>query len=421
MAHRLRTRAIHAGIDPGSNRGATSIPIYNTSSYAFDSAQALEDAFAGRRPAHVYSRVTNPTTAAFEQRIAALEGGLGSVATASGMAAIQGVLHALAENGSRIVVARSLFGGTTVFLREVAARLGITPDYVDMDDEISLARALDAKHPGGRPRLLFFETLGNPKLDIPPIAEATAVARENGVPTVIDATLSTPALFDAKAAGATAVIHSTTKYITGSGTVIGGVVTDLGTFDWSRHESAAIAQAVGRFGAQAALFGALRRQAGMNAGLTMAPLTAFLAALGLETLVLRMTAHAENAQTVAKALAAHKGVQAVRYPGLPDDRYHERVAKYFRGAAGALVTVDVGSRERAFALCNRLELALRASNFGDAKTLVIHPASTIFRDCSDEERAFSGVTDGLLRVSVGLEDPDDIIDDFAQALDALDS
>ena len=409
--HGLRTRAIHGGINAGRNRGATTVPLYYSSSFSFDSAEDLAAAFEGRHPGYIYSRISNPTVQAFEQRIAAVEGGTGSFATASGMAAIGALFSALTEAGSRVVFARSLFGGTLLYLRDIASRAGVTVTFVEMDDRPALEAALS-----GRPRFLFFEPVGNPRLDIPPIDEAVALAAEHGVPTVIDATASSPALFTARDHGAAAVLHSTTKLITGSGTAIGGVITDLARFDWSTHEAAAVRRETGRVGGGLAFLAALRRQGGLGAGLSMSPFNAFVSALGLETLALRADAQARSALGLAEYLDAHPKTRNVRFPGLPGDPYHERHERYFRGGSGTLLTFSLEDRAASFAFMNRLRLALRATNLGDAKTLVIHPASTIFHDCSSEELAYSGVTDGLIRVSVGLEEIEDIVSDFDQAL-----
>ena len=407
----FRTRSIHGGISAKRNRGATAIPLYYSSSFAFDSAEDLAAAFEGRHPGYVYSRISNPTVQAFEQRVAAVEGGTGSFATASGMAAIGALFSVLTEAGSRVVFARSLFGGTVLYLRDVATRAGVTVTFVEMDDRPALEAAL-----AERPRFLFFETVGNPRLDIPPIDEAVALAAAHGVPTVIDATASSPALFSARDHGASVVMHSTTKLITGNGTAIGGVITDLARFDWSTHEAAAIRRELARVGGGLAFLAALRRQAGLSAGLSMSPFTAFVSALGLETLALRAEAQSRNALELAEYLDSHPKTEGVRFPGLPADPYHERHGRFFRGGSGTLITFRLEDRAAAFAFMNRLRLALRATNLGDAKTLVIHPASTIFHDCSVEELAFSGVTEGLIRVSVGLEDIEDILSDFDQAL-----
>ncbi len=411
----FRTKAIHGGQVPRRHRGATSVPLYSTASYAFETTDDLAKAFAGRHPGDIYSRISNPTVRAFEQRLALLEGGVGSFATASGMAAVGTLFSTLTEAGSRVVFARSLFGGTLLYLREIAARAGVEIDLVDLDDDTAVAEAL-FREP--RPRFLFFETLGNPRLDIPPIDKRCAEATDAGVPTVIDATLSSPALFDAKAAGASVVLHSVTKYITGNGTTIGGAVTDLGTFDWATHESRAIGQAVGSVDKRFAFLAALRRQGALNGGVAASPFVAFLACLGLETLDLRMAAHLENARALASFLSGHPAVTSLRYPGHPKDPYHQREREYFRGGVGAVLCFDVSSRKVAFAVSDALKLATRASNLGDAKTLVIHPESTIFHDCTDKEKRFSGVTEGLLRVSVGIENTEDLLHDFDQALEA---
>ena len=411
----MQTRAIHAGSNPSRNRGATSIPIYQSSSFAFSSAEDLALAFEGRHPGYIYSRITNPTVQAFEQRVAALEGGVGSFAAASGMAAIQTLFYALSESGSRVIFARSLFGGTLLFLRDIAIRAGVTVDFVDIEDLNALSDSLAG---GKKPRFVFFETLGNPRLDVPPIHEAISLATDAGVPTIVDATLSSPVLFDAKSAGAAAVLHSTTKYITGNGTVIGGAITDLGIFDWNQHSSEAIAQSRSEVGNDLAFIATLRRQGGLNAGVVMSPFSAFLGLLGLETLPIRMKVHVENTRNLASFLKEQSSVESVRYPGLQSDPYYDRSQRYFRNDAGALLTFDVGSREQAFKIADKLDLVTRATNLGDAKTLIIHPASTIFHDCTEDELKFSGVTEGLLRLSVGIEDLDDLKSDLEQALGA---
>ena len=411
----MRTRAIHGGVVPRRNRGATTVPLYYSSSFAFERAEDLAAAFEGRHPGWIYSRISNPTVQAFEQRVAALEGGGSSLATASGMAAIQALFYALTDAGSEVVFSRSLFGGTVLFLRDIASRAGVRVTFVDLDDASALEAALSR-----RPRLVFFETVGNPRLDIPPIERIVATANAYGVPSVIDATLCSPALFTANDYGAAAVIHSATKLMTGNGTAVGGVITDLGSFDWSGHQSPAISRELERVGNSLALAAALRRHAALSAGLVMSPFNAFLSMIGLETLPLRADAHCRNALALARFLCEHPRVESVRYPGLPGDPYHDRCLRYFHGGCGSLLTFGLADREAAFSFMNRLQLALRATNLGDAKTLVIHPASTIFHDCSEEERAWSGVTQGLIRVSVGLEDVEDIIADFDQALSGAD-
>ena len=389
------------------------MPIYQSSSFVFETSEELAMAFEGRHPGYIYSRISNPTVQAFEQRIAAIEGGVGSFATASGMAAIQTLFYALTESGSRVLFARSLFGGTLLFLRDIASRAGVEVEFVEVNDAEAVAKSLRR-----RPRFFFFETLGNPRLDIPLIHEIVSLASEQGVPTIIDATLSSPALFDAKESGAASVLHSATKYITGNGTVIGGVITDLGNFDWRGYPAASITDSISQVGKDLAFLASIRRQGGLNAGVVMSPFTAFLGLLGLETLPLRMDAHLRNANALAQYLDDRPEVLKVHYPGLPNDPYHAASNRYFRGGAGALLTFEVESRDAAFEIADRLKLVTRATNLGDAKSLIIHPASTIFHDNSVEEMDFSGVTEGLLRVSVGIENIEDLITDFEQALRA---
>ena len=405
----FETRAVHAGFDQDRETGATSLPVHESAAFAQASAGAMEEVFAGRRYGHVYSRISNPPVEAFELRMNALEGGAGAVATASGMAAIAAAALCLAGPGDRILAARSLFGGTVLLFNDLR-RGGVVVDYVDATDPAAVAAALDE-----RTRMIFVETIGNPRLDVPDIGAIGKAAAARGVPLVVDGTLTTPWLFRAQSHGVSVVVHSATKYITGNGTAIGGVLVDLGSFDWTAGRFTLLAEAALRAGPAAFLVSARKRLV-QNAGGCLSPFNAFLHNLGLETLALRMDRHCANALALARHLAGHPGVASVNYPGLDGNPFRAIAERQFGGRYGGMLTLRLGSRERAFAFIDRLKLAKCMTNLGDAKTLVLHPASTIFRDCSPEETAAAGVTEDLVRVSVGIEGIADLIGDFNQAL-----
>ncbi len=411
---RFETRAIHSGFEPAEHGGATSVPIYQTAAFAYETAQELAEVFEGRSYGHVYSRISNPTVAAFERRMAALEGGIGAVATASGMAAITTVLLALCGPGEEVVSSPGLFGGTLTLLNRLFRRYGVHTRYVDPLDLPALEAALSE-----RTRLVFVESLGNPGLDVPDLGRIAALASRRRVPVVVDSTLTTPYLSPAREHGASLVVHSSTKYISGSGNSIGGVLVDTGLFDWSAVQNPELQVAAGRVGAEMAFLSLARRLVVQHTGSILSPFNAYLHCLGLETLALRMERHCSNALALAEFLQSHPGVEAVRYPGLKGDRGFEAATRQLGGRYGALLTARLGSRERCFRLIDRLRLASNLANLGDAKTLVIHPASTIYHDCTREEMVRAGVSDDLIRISVGIENPQDIIEDFRQALDGL--
>ena len=388
--------AIPAGRELSQEWGPTNVPLHLSAAFAHPGAEELEEVFAGRRFGFLYSRITNPTVAVFEQRMAALEGGVGALAAASGMAAIATVGFALTRQGDRIV-----------------GRYGVETRYVSPTDLDAVRAALD-----DRTRLIFVETIGNPKVDVPDLRALAGVAAERGVPLVVDGTLSTPYLLRAREHGAAIVVHSSTKYITGNGSAVGGVLVDLGTFDWSRHQDPEIREAARKVGPQLAFLATARKAVQQNTGSMQSPMSAWLHAAGLETLALRMERHCSNALALALALHGTRGVEAVSYPGLESSPWHATALRQFGGRYGALLTVRLGSRERCFKASGALRLARSAANLGDARTLVIHPASTIYRDSDERARLAAGVHEDLLRVSVGIETPADILADFDQAIAA---
>jgi O-acetylhomoserine (thiol)-lyase len=407
----FQTRAIHAGIDPESAQGSTVTPIYESAAFAYDSAEELSEVFEGRRPGHVYSRISNPTVMAFEQRMNSLEDGAGALATSSGMAAITTTLLTLLNAGDVIAAGKSLFGGTLLLLRRVLSRFGIESRFFDPCSAQELEHALTAN-----PKAIYVETIGNPKLDVPDFRVLSAAAKRRGIPLLVDSTLTTPFLFPAKRFGASVVVHSGTKYICGSGTAVGGAIVDLGTFDWSGYPNEGIREMTARRGVQLGFLAAARKNVLQNIGTCLSPFSASRHSQGLETLALRMDRHCSNALALAEFLTTHPRVSAVNYPGLASSAYRDRVREQFCGRGGGILTLRMGTRQGSFDFIRRLKLAKDLANVGDAKTLVIHPASTIYRDLSPAEMADAGVTDDLVRVSVGIESITDIIADFEQAL-----
>lgn len=406
----IETELLHGGRVSSSEDGATVSPIVQSTSFAYDSAEALEAVFAGRDPGFVYSRINNPTIAAFERRMASIEGGLGAVCCASGMAAISTSILALAEAGDEVVSASSIFGGSYSLFARTLPRYGITTRFVEATDVKAYEKVIT-----NRTRAVFLETLGNPKLDVPDIAKLAEVTRAKGVPLIVDNTATTPVLCRPAELGADIVVHSTSKYINGHGTGIGGVIIDSGRFDWGAAQSGAVREYSNRAG-QFAFIACLRNQIHRDLGGCFTPFNAFLMATGMESLAVRMERHCENAARLAEALNADPRVEAVRYPGLSTHPDHEVAKRQFSGRYGALVTLRLGSKERCFSFINALERVDILANLGDVRTLAIHPASTFCRDATDEERKAMGVSDDLVRLSVGIEHIDDIMADVDQAL-----
>jgi O-acetylhomoserine (thiol)-lyase len=419
----LATLAVHGGQSPDPATGARAVPIYQTTSYVFQDADHAGRLFALKEFGNIYTRIMNPTTDVFEKRVAALEGGAAALATASGQAAETLTVTTLAAAGEEIVSTTSLYGGTYNLFHYTLPRLGIKVRFVDADDFDGLRAAINEKT-----RAVYTETLGNPKLDVVDIEALANIAHENGLPLIIDNTSSSPALVRPIEWGADIVVNSATKFLGGHGTTIGGVIVDAGKFDWS---------ASGRFKeftepdpsyhglSYHAAFGPLafilkaRVQGLRDTGAALSPFSAFLLLQGIETLHLRMQRHSENALAVAQHLEEHPGVEWVNYPGLQSSVYHERAQKYLPNGQGALITFGIkGGYEAGKKLIDALELFSLVANIGDAKSLVIHPASTTHQQLSEDEQRDTGVTPELVRLSVGIEDVRDIIADLDQAIEA---
>ena len=387
--------------------GATQTPIYQVSAFSHDSAETLGKVFANRAPGFSYSRIGNPTVDAFEKRIAALEGGIGAIACSSGMSAVTMALLNILHAGDEVIAGSGLFGGTIDLFGDLA-QFGITAKFVDSVTAGSVEPLINE-----RTKAVFAELIGNPKLDVVDIRSVSEVCHANGIPLIIDSTTATPYLVRPFEYGADIVVHSASKYINGGGNSIAGIITDSGRFRWDSGKFPAFDgyKIFGKF----AYLAKLRNGFWRNAGACISPFNAYMCSVGLETLGLRMERICDNAKALAEHIQALDGV-TVNYPALETSPYHDLVRSQFGGKGGGILTVRAGSKEKAFRLINSLKYALIATNIGDIRTLVIHPASTIYLHAGDEQREKAGVYDDTVRVSVGIEDRDDLIKDFENAI-----
>lgn len=421
---RLATLAIHGGQTPDPTTNARAVPIYQTTSYVFNDSDHAARLFALQEFGNIYTRIMNPTTDVFEKRIAALEGGVAGLATASGQAAETLTITTLAEAGDEIVSTTSLYGGTYNLFHYTLPKLGITVKFADAADFDGIRKLITSKT-----KALYAETLGNPKLDVTDLATLASIAHSNGIPLIIDNTCASPALVRPIEHGADIVINSATKFIGGHGTTIGGVIVDAGKFDWSaspRFKKSFVDPDPSYHGVSyTSAFGNLafiiraRVQGLRDTGAALSPFNAFLLLQGAETLHLRMQRHSENSLAVAKHLEDHPGVEWVNYPGLKSSQYYSLAQKYLPNGAGALITFGIkGGFAAGKKFIDSLRLFSLLANIGDAKSLVIHPASTTHQQLSEGEQREAGVTPELVRLSVGIEDVQDILEDIDQALEA---
>ncbi|MEX2423886.1 MAG: O-acetylhomoserine aminocarboxypropyltransferase/cysteine synthase family protein [Acidimicrobiia bacterium] len=415
------TRAVHAGQQPDPETGARALPIYATTSFVFEDAQNAADLFALQTYGNIYTRIGNPTTAAFEERMASLEGGLGAVATSSGQAAQLIAVLTLCQKGDEIVASRSLYGGTYTQFDVTLRRMGVDVTFVDQDDPENFQAAIT-----DRTKLLYAETIGNPRAEVLDIAGVAAVAHRNDVPLMIDNTFATPALCRPLEHGADIVVHSATKFIGGHGVAIGGVIVESGRFPFDNGRFPVMTEPSPayhglRFWENFREFGYLtkaRTELLRDIGASISPFNSFLLMLGLETLPLRMAQHAENAAGVARYLSSHPAVAWVSYPIFDDSPTRHLAERYTPGGPGAVFTFGLdGGFDAGVRFIEKVELASHLANVGDAKTLVIHPASTTHQQIPTEERQASGVGDDMIRISVGIEDLEDILWDLGQALE----
>ncbi|HEY0885603.1 MAG TPA: O-acetylhomoserine aminocarboxypropyltransferase [Ramlibacter sp.] len=420
------TLALHAGAAPDPATGARAVPLHLTTSFVFESSEHAAALFNLERAGHVYSRISNPTNAVLEERVAALEGGIGAISTASGQAALHLSIATLLGAGSHIVASTALYGGSQNLLHYTLPRFGITTTFVKPGD-------IDGWRAAVRPntKLLFGETVGNPGLDVLDVPVVAQIAHEAGVPLLVDSTLTSPYLMRPLQLGADLVYHSATKFLSGHGTVIGGIVVDGGSFDWDG------AAAAGRFAeltqpydgfhnmvfSEESTVGAFllraRREGLRDFGACMSPHTAWLILQGIETLPLRMERHMSNTRKVVEFLAAHPFVARVGHPMLESHPSHALARKLLPKGAGSVFSFDLkGNREQGKKFIETLKLFSHLANVGDCRSLVIHPASTTHFRMTDEALAAGGITQGTIRLSIGLEDPDDLIDDLKRALKA---
>lgn len=421
---KLETLAIHAGFSPDPTTKAVAVPIYQTTSFAFDDTQHGADLFDLKVAGNIYSRIMNPTNDVLEQRMAALEGGVGALAVASGMAAITYAIQTVAEAGDNIVSVAKLYGGTYNLLAHTLPRMGIHTRFAAHDDIAALEALIDA-----RTKAVFCESIGNPAYNIVDIAALAEAAHRHGVPLIVDNTVATPVLCRPFEHGADIVVHSLTKYIGGHGTSIGGIVIDSGKFPWAENKErfallntpdpsyhgVTYTEAFG----PAAFIGRCRVVPLRNTGAALSPFNAFLILQGLETLALRMERHTENALKVAHYLQAHEQVAWVKFAGLPDHPEHALAQRYTGGKPASILSFGIKGGQAAGArFIDALQLVVRLVNIGDAKSLACHPASTTHRQLNDDELEKAGVPRDMVRLSIGIEHSDDIIADLAQALEA---
>ena len=416
----FRTRSLHAGGRPDSATGARAVPIYQSTSFVFEDTEDAADQFALQKFGTIYTRISNPTINAFEERIASLEGGIGSVATASGMSAEFLTAAALAGSGDNFVTSSALYGGTHTLFDVTLGRFGVEARFINGDDPEAYARSIDAKT-----KFLYTEIIGNPSGSIPDLDAIGEVARAHNLPLVIDGTFSTPYLCRPMEHGADIVIHSATKFIGGHGNSLGGVVTESGKFDWGSGRFPSMTDPVASYNGlnfwenfgEYAFCTKLRSEQLRDIGAAMSPTNAFLLLQGIETLPFRMDAHVANAKLVVEFLDNHEVVSWVNYAGLESSPYFDLAQKYMPRGPGAVFTFGVrGGREAGARFIESLQLISHLANVGDARTLVIHPASTTHQQLSDENLVSGGVTPDMIRLSIGLEDIEDILWDLDQAL-----
>jgi len=422
---KLETLAVHGGYRPEPTTKAVAVPIYQTTSYAFDDTQHGADLFDLKVVGNIYTRIMNPTTAVLEQRLAAIEGGVGALAVASGMAAISYAIQTIAEAGDNIVSVGTLYGGTYNLFAHTLPQLGIAVRFADYRDPASFRPLIDE-----RTKAIYCESIGNPLGNIVDLAALAAIAHEAGVPLIVDNTVPTPYLCRPFEHGADIVVHALTKYLGGHGTSIGGAIVDSGKFPWREHKAkfkrlnepdvsyhgVVYTEALG----EAAFIGRARVVPLRNMGAAISPFNSFLILQGIETLAVRMDRICENTLAVARYLKHHPKVSWVRYAGLPDHPEHALAQRYMKGRASGILSFGVqGGREAGARFQDALQLITRLVNIGDAKSLACHPASTTHRQLSPEELAKAGVSEDMVRLSIGLEHIDDIVADIDQALAAV--
>jgi len=405
------TRVLHTPFAKKDSHNALHMPVYDNAAFEFDNAQDMELAFAGRKPAHSYSRITNPTVEHLEQVVKNTTGALTVTALSSGMAAIADTFIAAFCTGDHIVAANNLFGNTRSLFASTLGAFGLEFSFVDFSELSEIEKAIRPET-----KAVFFETITNPQLEVTDVAALAELANKNNLLVIADTTVTPSYLFNAKEHGVHIEIVSSTKFVSGGATSVGGLVVDYGTFDWSSFEK--YAPLVKQFGPMAFSVN-FKRQVFRNLGSCMSPHVAYLQTLGMETLALRVDRAIENSKKVAAYLQQHSKVKATVYPGLEDSKYKALVDKQFGGKGGSIVCFELENKEHCFALLDNLQMIKRSTNLNDNKSLIIHPASTIFSEYTPEQRAEMHVGEGLVRLSVGIEGADDLIADLEQALEKI--
>ncbi len=405
------TRAVHGAVSGRDIHGALRLPVYDSVAFEFESSRDLELAFAGKKQAHAYSRITNPTVDELEQRVRALSDAFGVVAVSSGMAAITNTILCLARSGSNIVVSRRLFSHTKSLFEQTFGRWGLETRFIDITRPEIIVNSIDENT-----ACVFLEVISNPQLEVADVKAICEIGSSRNVPIVLDGTLTTPFLFKSKEYGVSIELISSTKYISGGATSVGGLIIDNGIFDWRKS---AVLSDTARHVGQGAFIMRLRREVYRNTGACLSPHNAWLQTLGLETLSLRIDKSSRNALAIAQYLQSAPKVLSVNYPGLETSPWYSIASKQFSNGFGGLLTFEFSNKEESFRYMDSLKLIRKATNLNDNKTLIIHPASTIFADYNAEERLQMGISDGLIRLSVGIEDVEDLIDDLKQGLNSL--
>jgi len=405
------TKAIHAGSRGRDVHGALRVPVYDCVAFEQESGRAIQLAFEGKKPTHTYSRITNPTIEDLEQKMLQLSGGRAALAVASGMAAISNTILTLAGAGDNIVTSPHIFGNTLSLFEKTLQPWGLEVRLVSMSDPVQVADAIDS-----RTSAVFLESITNPQLEVADCKALSRITREKKVPLVLDNTVMTPYLFNSREFGVDIEILSSTKYISGGATSVGGIIIDTGNFDWG---CSAKLHSWTKTSGQFAFLAAMRREIYRNIGACMSPHNAYLQSLGLETMALRIDKSCENALELARFLATKPQVTGVDYPGLKKSACHLIARQQFNNKFGGLLTFDLESKERCFAFMDTMRIIRRATNVNDNKTLILHPSSTIFSEFPEKRKTELGVRPTMLRLSVGIEDVEDLVDDLEKGLRTL--
>lgn len=411
--YRFETLVVHSGLNPEEWFGSTQPPIFQTASHRFLTAEHLSDVFIGKEKGFIYQRLRNPTTEALENRVAELEGGVGAVATSSGMAAVHNSVAAIVQSGDEIVSGNSLFMSTYLLFSNVMRKFGVRVKFVESTALEEYEKAITP-----RTKAIFIESIGNPKMDVPDIERLSEIAHRNSIPLIVDNTMATPYLLNPFSLGADIAVHSTTKYLSGHGDALGGMIVDSGNFDWPEEKYPEFEVYKERAGRKAYL-DKVWREIHINVGTAQSPFHSYLTMIGIDTLAVRMQRHIENTEKLVEFMIGHRKVRWVNYPGLKESPSYETARKQFRKGFGAMFTFGLGNQRECFDFIRNLQLTYHLANLGDCKTLVIHPYSSQYVSFDTSTRMSLGITPDMIRVSVGIEAVDDIIEDFNQALNKV--